>query len=142
MAAAAAEGQISAKRGTKEAGCRGSGSARNGKAGGRSEPPANTIFASIKAVGHDEDFQPAASESFSATTAPAGSLEKFRVLRDRVRAGQPLWHPEDAKAQVAKTPDKVFGLRASGLDWDSDLRPKSQDVSPTFESSEKEFARC
>lgn len=36
-----------------------------------------------------------ASEGVEATKAMPGSLEKLDVLADRLRQGQPLWHPRD-----------------------------------------------
>jgi hypothetical protein len=43
------------------------------------------------------DFEPAAMESaqFASTDAMPGTKEKLDVLADRVRKGQPLWHPWD-----------------------------------------------
>lgn len=53
------------------------------------------VFEAILECGHDEDFDPVATEEFIATDAPAGSKAKLEVLADRVRKGLPLWHPED-----------------------------------------------
>lgn len=53
------------------------------------------VFDAILKYGHDEDFVPVADLEFEPTTAPAGSREKLDVLADRVKRGQPLWHPED-----------------------------------------------
>jgi hypothetical protein len=53
------------------------------------------VFEAITKYGHDEDFVPNVSDEFMPTDAPAGSREKLDVLADRVRRGQPLWHPED-----------------------------------------------
>lgn len=53
------------------------------------------VFEAILRYGHDEDFVPQKTETFSATDAPAGSAEKIEVLRKRVELGQPLWHNED-----------------------------------------------
>ena len=36
-----------------------------------------------------------ASEGGEATGAMPGSIEKLDVLADRLRLGQPLWHPRD-----------------------------------------------
>jgi hypothetical protein len=53
------------------------------------------VFEAILQYGHDEDFVPQEGDEFSATAAPAGSREKLEVLAERVRRGEPLWHPED-----------------------------------------------
>lgn len=53
------------------------------------------VFEAILKYGHDEDFVPTEDESFEATKCPAGSREKLDVLAERIRRGQPLWHPED-----------------------------------------------
>lgn len=53
------------------------------------------VFEAILEFGHDEDFAPRESESFSPTDAPAGSNEKLEALAKRVLRGEPLWHPED-----------------------------------------------
>ncbi len=53
------------------------------------------VFEAIMKYGHDEDFCPSASEEFVATEAPAGSTDKLSILAERVRRGEPLWHPED-----------------------------------------------
>lgn len=53
------------------------------------------VFDAILKYGHDEDFVPMEDETFEATKCPAGSREKLDVLAERVRRGQPLWHPED-----------------------------------------------
>lgn len=43
------------------------------------------------------DYEPElqASEGVEATKAMPGSAEKLDVLADRLRTGQPLWHPRD-----------------------------------------------
>jgi len=53
------------------------------------------VFEAILECGHDEDFDPVATEEFVATDAPAGSKAKLEILAERVRKGLPLWHPED-----------------------------------------------
>ena len=53
------------------------------------------VFEAILKYGHDEDFNPANEPGFELTMSPAGSREKLEVLAERVRRGQPLWHPED-----------------------------------------------
>ena len=53
------------------------------------------VFEAILKYGHDEDFNPIASETFEPTDAPAGSPEKIEILRRRVELGLPLWHEED-----------------------------------------------
>lgn len=53
------------------------------------------VFEAILECGHDEDFVPVATDDFSPTDAPAGSRSKIDVLADRVKRGEPLWHPED-----------------------------------------------
>lgn len=53
------------------------------------------VFEAITKYGHDEDFVPHISDDFDPTEAPAGSREKLDILAERVRRGQPLWHPED-----------------------------------------------
>ena len=53
------------------------------------------VFQAILETGHDEDFVPVETEQFHATDAPAGSRAKLDVLAQRVKHGEPLWHPED-----------------------------------------------
>ena len=53
------------------------------------------VFEAILKYGHDEDFAPSPSEHFEGTNSPAGSREKLDVMADRVRRGEPLWHPDD-----------------------------------------------
>ena len=53
------------------------------------------VFEAILKYGHDEDFAPNVDVDFVGTTCPAGSREKLDVLAERVRRGQPLWHPDD-----------------------------------------------
>lgn len=53
------------------------------------------VFEAILKYGHDEDFKPSASVDFKATESPAGSPSKLDVMAERVRSGQPLWHPDD-----------------------------------------------
>ena len=53
------------------------------------------VFDAILKYGHDEDFVPNQDDDFEATGCPAGSREKLDVLAERIRQGQPLWHPED-----------------------------------------------
>ncbi len=53
------------------------------------------VFEAILECGHDEDFVPQVTSDFQPTDAPAGSLAKLRVLRERIRKGFPLWHEED-----------------------------------------------
>ena len=55
------------------------------------------VFEAILEAGHDEDFEPAVSDEFIATDAPAGSREKIEELCRRVELGLPLWHPDDRK---------------------------------------------
>lgn len=52
------------------------------------------------------DFEPATMESaqFAATGAMPGTKEKLEVLADRVRKGQPLWHPSDRDDMDAPPP--------------------------------------
>jgi hypothetical protein len=53
------------------------------------------VFDAILKYGHDEDFDPEASEDFQPTDAPAGSPSKIEILRRRVELGLPLWHDQD-----------------------------------------------
>ena len=55
----------------------------------------SNVFEAILKYGHDEDFAPAESDGFSPTDAPAGSMEKIEILRQRVELGLPLWHNSD-----------------------------------------------
>ncbi|NUQ66428.1 MAG: hypothetical protein HUU20_28535 [Pirellulales bacterium] len=55
------------------------------------------VFEAILECGHDEDFDPVATEEFTATDAPAGSKAKLEILAERVKKGLPLWHPEDRR---------------------------------------------
>lgn len=47
----------------------------------------------IKAVGHDEDFEPV--PAVVSTGCVPGSPEKMMVLASRVARGEELWHPDD-----------------------------------------------
>lgn len=53
------------------------------------------VFETILEFGHDEDFAPVESGEFTATEAPAGSVDKLEILARRVQLGVPLWHPDD-----------------------------------------------
>ena len=53
------------------------------------------VFEAILEFGHDEDFAPVVKDEFTATGAPAGSVEKLEILARRVQLGVPLWHPDD-----------------------------------------------
>jgi hypothetical protein len=53
------------------------------------------VFEAILKYGHDEDFETFEGEEFNATEAPAGSDEKIRILAERVKRGEPLWHDSD-----------------------------------------------
>ena len=53
------------------------------------------VFQAILECGHDEDFAPVETEDFCSTDAAAGSQEKLKILAERVRRGQPLWHADD-----------------------------------------------
>lgn len=61
----------------------------------RRPPGCANINETILKYGHDEDFVPYGGPLFLPTDAPAGTPEKISVLRERVRLGQPLWHPLD-----------------------------------------------
>ena len=39
------------------------------------------------------------TREFCATNAEPGSSEKLAILAKRIRAGYPLWHPEDRHAE-------------------------------------------
>jgi len=53
------------------------------------------VFEAIRECGHDEDFSPTVTGHFNGTDAPAGSRQKLDVLAERVKRGEPLWHPDD-----------------------------------------------
>jgi len=53
------------------------------------------VFEAILECGHDEDFVPMTTDEFTPTQAPAGSRQKLDVMAERVRRGEPLWHPDD-----------------------------------------------
>ena len=53
------------------------------------------VFDAILECGHDEDFVPQVTKDFQPTDAPAGSLAKLKILRERIRKGFPLWHESD-----------------------------------------------
>jgi hypothetical protein len=53
------------------------------------------VFEAILKYGHDEDFNPVATDEFSATDAPAGSKAKIDILAERIAKGLPLWHEDD-----------------------------------------------
>lgn len=55
----------------------------------------NNVFEVIRLTGDDEAYSPHESESFEPTNAPVGSLEKLKVLAERLECGLPLWHPRD-----------------------------------------------
>ena len=45
------------------------------------------------------DFEPKKRKTseYHATRALPGTNEKLKIMADRVRKGQPLWHPEDCR---------------------------------------------
>ena len=53
----------------------------------------SNIFRELRMKQHDEDYEPK-NECFP-TGAKAGSLEKLFVIIERVKNGQPLFHPGD-----------------------------------------------
>lgn len=53
------------------------------------------VFEAIVKYGHDEDFSPSEGYEFERTECPAGSRAKLDVMAERVRRGEPLWHPDD-----------------------------------------------
>ena len=53
------------------------------------------VFEEIELEGDDEDFEPRITSEFIATSFPAGSLQKQKVLQWRVEKGFPLWHDDD-----------------------------------------------
>ncbi|MEK6236724.1 MAG: hypothetical protein N2C14_18605 [Planctomycetales bacterium] len=55
----------------------------------------HNVFQAIVEAGHDEDFAPVEDDTFTPTSAPAGSSEKLDILARRVQMGAPLWHPND-----------------------------------------------
>jgi hypothetical protein len=58
------------------------------------------IFDELKSRGHDEDFAPLRVPN--PTAASPGSLEKVRVLRARMEAGEQLFHAGDAQLLATK----------------------------------------
>lgn len=46
------------------------------------------------------------------TLATPGSEEKIRVLEERVRRGESLWHPSDAKGNPDRAPVEVITAQA------------------------------
>ena len=58
-------------------------------------PEVTNVFEAILKYGHDEDFNTVEGDDFTPTEAPAGSDEKIRILAERVRRGEPLWHDSD-----------------------------------------------
>ncbi|MFN5062427.1 MAG: hypothetical protein ACK5GN_06235 [Pseudomonadota bacterium] len=74
------------------------------------------VFEAILKYGHDEDFNPKPSPTFVATDAPAGSLEKIEILRQRVELGQPLWHDGDRVDYSGIDPIRFFGEGPTGAD--------------------------
>lgn len=57
------------------------------------------IFVEIWAKGHDLDFEPHSTPI--ATAAPPGSLEKIRVMCERLAAGEELHHPNDMQTTAS-----------------------------------------
>lgn len=55
--------------------------------------PVDSVFDAIWVQGHDEDYVPV--HQAEPTQAVPGSAAKVEVLRQRLAAGQPLWHPDD-----------------------------------------------
>ena len=45
--------------------------------------------------GGDENFNPTPSKDFRQTEHDPGTVEKIKVLRERLEKGEPLWHPDD-----------------------------------------------
>ena len=73
--------------------------------------PSN-VFEAIMRLGHDEDFTPATDAE--PTTHVPGSLKKIEVLAERVRRGQPLWHPDDKQDCSYASPDVVRRRQTPG----------------------------
>ena len=67
------------------------------------------VFNAILEFGHDEEFAPTVTDSFSPTGAPAGSAEKLEVMARRIREGLPLWHPDDRRRY--QRPDRRWSAR-------------------------------
>ena len=55
--------------------------------------PPKTIWRELELKKHDEDFVPAAD--CIPTGARPGSIEKIQVMRERLEAGQPIFHRRD-----------------------------------------------
>jgi hypothetical protein len=60
----------------------------------------HNVFNALLRNGHDDDFEPKATDMFVPTDAPAGSPEKLKILYQRADQGLPLWHPEDSASII------------------------------------------
>ena len=57
-----------------------------------------SVFSTLATLGHDIDFTPMAMEGFTPTNAMPGTSAKIAVLTERIRSGQPPWHPQDCRS--------------------------------------------
>ena len=62
------------------------------------------IYGHIEETGSDDGFVP--KSECQPTDAKVGSREKLDVMRDRLSAGQPLWHPDDSR-DFARVEDQI-----------------------------------
>ncbi len=53
------------------------------------------VLEAIVNEGHEEGFEPLATDKFEPTDLAAGSREKIELLRQRVELGVPMWHKAD-----------------------------------------------
>ena len=66
----------------------------------QSAVPGN-VFEAILQHGNDFDYKPAQNindHDLTSTDCLPGTHSKIEVIRKRVEAGHPLWHPEDRKS--------------------------------------------
>ena len=57
----------------------------------------NSVLDAIRDGNWDFEPEQMTEEQFISTEALPGTNEKLDVLAERIRAGLPLWHPEDRR---------------------------------------------
>jgi hypothetical protein len=93
------------------------------------------LFETIRVYQHDLDFEP--HETPIATAAPPGSLEKIRVMCERLSLGQDLHHPNDMRtaASMELQHEMATAMIAEAKAYREASRVKRAEAQPKRESS-------
>ena len=73
-----------------------------------------TIFDAIREERTDEFYEPEAFDRLEPTMTPPGSRSRVEVLKQRVAAGYPLWHKDDADDLTGADPKDIPTRRSWG----------------------------